>query len=446
MKTEEKPRKGLAIVIVLVFILAVYYFIADKPFGIERHKKITSENIDSLQKIIPKEMYDFLFHNDSLKICLNSMAGYSFKRKSITVYDSISPDGYVRCGYNWSNALKKWMIESRYTWRVNKAGKFLGTVNEEYNPHSQSWTVTSYDSLFYKDNVKYGSKSSYEGSYKLEVSDDGNIETKIWEPLYNNNDTKIISYKKSGKLTKLLEYSRSNKTGFDKKWVLKYVKAYSSTKNSSHTRTYYPNETDSTLIYKLHEISSDINDSIAVYKKYDIDYQNYEILSDSTISIHVRDGYNVRKHFAFSKESNLIERDIDSTYYDTDSNRYSFSENINYVSGDGYISYFKFNSLGDPIHHKWHSWNNDSTRLHEREDFSYYTPGYEFRKEFSDVETENGMQKVIDHVSITFKPDPFNLYETSLYWDRNNKCFSVTGITLKKLNKDKKDVEEIEIQ
>ena len=420
-------------------------FLAEHPFGIKPSKKITEENIDSLKKILPIELVDFLFHNDSLKICLNSMADYCYNRKSITVYDSIIPESYVQYEYNWDNELKKWMIESKSTWRFNEYGSFLGTIEEEYIPNSQSWKVAGYDSLFYKDNIKYSSKSSIEGSYKLEVSDDGNIETRIWKSIHWN-DTKTIEYKKFGKRTKFEEYSRANKPGFDKKWVLKYVKTYNSTENSSHTRTYYPNEVDSTLRYDLHEVSISLNDSTSIYKKYNIDHFKYKILTDSNITISIGSDCRTRKSFSYDKSKKLVHYSIDSSYYDADSSHYYYSKDIHFSQGTGHVSYTRSDSLGRFVYTNWHGWYEDSTAIHKREEFKYYLPHYSYSKSFRDKQTEKGEKRVKDRYDIEFKPNQYSLCKTNLHWNEENECYEVHNIELKKYNKNEKVIETIDIR
>ena len=148
----------------------------------------------------------------------------------------------------------------------------------------------------------------------------------------------------------------------------------------------------------------------------------------------------------FSEEQKLIRENIDSSYFDADSNEYFYAKSANYSSRNGYISFSIVDSLNRLKYYKSQHWNRDSTNHNNYEKFAYFTSKSNVTVMYSIKPTEEGKIRIREDIEIEFTPNKFNSYKTNLYWNEENECYRVSEITLKKYNKEGKVIEKIDIR
>ncbi|MBN1251012.1 MAG: hypothetical protein JXR51_04780 [Bacteroidales bacterium] len=443
MQNKKYPQKLIIAIIAIFIVIILYYFVADKPFGISQEKEITKEKLDSLKKMLPEEMFLFLTQNDSLKININSMADFKYVSKDSTIYDSLIKENKTHYNYKWNSNSNNWEIYSRYYYLKDTTRNFSVSVSEDYYPYNKSWQITDCDSFFRNeagDFIMQKNSLGYIDNYFY--SDNGKIET-IINTKPNSRDEKTIKIKdkKDGKLLKIQEFSGDYSKD---KWEFYSEKNYEYLGDKT-TKTTLKKNNDNELVVISYTTDYQLNDSVSISMEYGIDSIGERVLKDSTIIIKNKNKEKSSKHYYFLEKQKLLSVDIDRNYYDSDSNRYYYNKSMNLSPRHGYISVAKYDSLCRVIYHKSHHWNNDSSKVHFYEKYGYYTPNHNIEINYAKSRKE-GDKRIEYHLSIEFISDKFNIYETDLYWREDNKSYKVGSIKLKKLNNKGRVVETIEIR
>jgi len=437
---KKHSPKIWAIIICITILFGIYFISTYDNTPDYKEQKLTAEKTDSIKKIFPEEILQFLFSNDSINICNYSLAGLHPVSMEVKQYpDSITD---ITIYYTWNKNMKNWLKESRNIYKKGNKYSFYVHIKEGYDFKTKKWFNQSYDSTAYDSKGWPICSKSEKGIYlSREDSEDGATVTYFEDNQYRGKSKTVKTVDpETGSLKKQQIFHPDYRD--NSKWLLIEECFYESKDKINTKREIKYNEQ-----YPRREIVQEcikLNDSMSSCSYFAIDSAGTPLLTERIHTLETAHK-NIRKDTVWDKKGK-INRTYKTSLWKTekliiDSSEYYYTEEPE--RSWGHFSYKYYTSEGKDSLSIYKYWKNKPEQVTRSTVNKYPESGKsEIENTYKYSYTETKKTKVLENYRITFTPDSLHKYTCNGYWDEESLCFKLSNIRLFEFNKKGKVITE----